>query len=150
VRPTQAPARISFIGFRDAPHIYVDKLVELTDVADYIGKRYGGWLALAQKYGKKAKSNSWIGLPSAPAADAGLSQVCPQIGRLRSGAGRPCRLPRSLQEAAGGRQAGPASRSATPSATANGFANWLLWSHNAALLDERATSSQQQGNHRRA
>src|SRR5712675_141533 len=51
------------IGFGDAPHIYVDKLVELTDVADYIGKRYGGWLALAQKYGKKAKSNSWIGLP---------------------------------------------------------------------------------------
>src|SRR3954464_6616948 len=51
------------IGFGDAPHIYIDKLVELTDVADYIGKRYGGWLALAQKYGKKAKSNSWIGLP---------------------------------------------------------------------------------------
>ncbi|HEY9451610.1 MAG TPA: extracellular solute-binding protein, partial [Bradyrhizobium sp.] len=30
------------IGFSDAPHIYVDKLVELTDVADYLGKRYGG------------------------------------------------------------------------------------------------------------
>jgi hypothetical protein len=29
------------IGFGDAPHIYVDKVVELTDVADYIGKRYG-------------------------------------------------------------------------------------------------------------
>jgi multiple sugar transport system substrate-binding protein len=25
-----------------------DKLVELTDVADYLGKRYGGWLPLAQ------------------------------------------------------------------------------------------------------
>ena len=51
------------IGFSDAPHIYVDKLVELTDVADYLGKRYGGWLTLAQKYGKRNKSNSWIGLP---------------------------------------------------------------------------------------
>src|SRR5438132_14264742 len=28
------------IGFSDAPHIYVDKLIELTDVADYVGKRY--------------------------------------------------------------------------------------------------------------
>jgi len=33
---------IIIIGFSDAPHIYVDKLVELTDVADYLGKRYGG------------------------------------------------------------------------------------------------------------
>src|SRR6195952_4141062 len=51
------------MGFSDAPHIYVDKLIELTDVADYLDKRYGGWLNLAQKYGKKNKSNSWIGLP---------------------------------------------------------------------------------------
>src|ERR1700754_4948243 len=50
------------IGFMDAPHIYADKLVELTDVAEYLGKRYGGWQALAERYGKKAKSNSWIGL----------------------------------------------------------------------------------------
>src|SRR3981081_3730621 len=45
------------IGFSDAPHIYVDKLVELTDVADYLGKRYGGWLPLAQTYGKRSKGN---------------------------------------------------------------------------------------------
>src|SRR5258707_3593851 len=51
------------IGFSDAPHIYVDKLIELTDVADYLDKRYGGWLNLAQKYGKRSKSNAWIGLP---------------------------------------------------------------------------------------
>ena len=51
------------IGFSDEPHIYVDKLIELTDVADYLGKRYGGWQALAQKYGKRNKSDAWIGLP---------------------------------------------------------------------------------------
>ena len=51
------------IGFSDAPHIYVDKLIELTDVADYLGKKYGGWLTLAQRYGKRNKSTSWIGLP---------------------------------------------------------------------------------------
>src|SRR5882757_3939007 len=51
------------IGFSDAPHIYADKLIELTDVADYLGKRYGGWPSLAQKYGKRNKSDAWIGLP---------------------------------------------------------------------------------------
>ena len=51
------------IGFGDAPPIYVDKLIELTDVADYLGKRYGGWLFLAEKYGKRYNSNTWIGLP---------------------------------------------------------------------------------------
>src|SRR5215475_3137506 len=51
------------IGFTDAPHIYVDKLIELTDVADYLGKKYGGWMTLAQRYGKRNKSASWIGLP---------------------------------------------------------------------------------------
>ena len=51
------------IGFSDAPHIYIDKLIELTDVADYLGKRYGGWQNACERYGKKAKSDTWIGLP---------------------------------------------------------------------------------------
>src|SRR6202158_5704938 len=51
------------IGFSDAPHIYADKLIELTDVADYLGKRYGGWMFLAEKYGRRQKGNAWIGLP---------------------------------------------------------------------------------------
>src|SRR4030081_1460588 len=51
------------IGSTDAPHIYSDKLIELTDVADYLGKRYGGWLFLAEKNGKRHKNKAWIGLP---------------------------------------------------------------------------------------
>src|SRR4051794_24929684 len=51
------------IGFTDAPHIYADKLTELTDVADYLGRRYGGWLFLAEKYGKRHNTDAWIGLP---------------------------------------------------------------------------------------
>src|SRR5438445_6317498 len=51
------------IGFGDAPHIYIDKLIELTDVAEYLDKRYGGWLTLARRYGMRSKSKSWVGLP---------------------------------------------------------------------------------------
>src|SRR5258707_4208539 len=51
------------IGFSEAPHIYADKLIELTDVADYLGKRYSGWQFLAAKYGPRPKSNVLIWLP---------------------------------------------------------------------------------------
>src|SRR6267142_2072454 len=70
------------IGFSDAPHIYADKLIELTDVPDY---------------------------------HAGLLDLC-----------------RKLQKA--GKPAGFALGNAV--GDGNGFANWLLWSHNASLLDE--------------
>ena len=44
-------------------HLDVDKLTERADVADDLGKKYGGWLPLAQKYGKRTESDAWIGLP---------------------------------------------------------------------------------------
>src|SRR3954470_21618973 len=124
------------IGFLDAPHIYVDKLIELTDIADYLGKRYGGWLFLAEKYGKRYKSGNWIGLPfgassgplvyrksivhaagydKVPDDHAGLLELCQKLQK----AGKPAGF--ALGNAVG---------------DGNGFANWLLWSHNAALLDE--------------
>jgi multiple sugar transport system substrate-binding protein len=124
------------IGFGDAPHIYVDKLVELTDVADYLGKRYGGWLFLAEKYGRRHNSNAWIGLPfgasggplvyrksmiqaagfeKAPDDHAGFLYLCQKLQK----AGKPAGF--ALGNAVG---------------DGNGFASWLLWSHGASLLDE--------------
>jgi multiple sugar transport system substrate-binding protein len=129
------------IGFSDAPHIYIDKLIELTEVADYLGKRYGGWLPLAQRYGKRNKSTSWIGLPfgatggplvyrksvvqaagfdKVPEDHAGFLDLC----RKLKTAGKPAGF--ALGNAVG---------------DGNGFANWILWSHNAALLDEEGNIS---------
>jgi multiple sugar transport system substrate-binding protein len=124
------------IGFSDAPHIYVDKLVELTDVADYLGKRYGGWLFQAQKYGKRHKSETWIGLPFGASSGplvyrksmvqaAGYQKVPDDHAGLLD-------LCQKLQKA--GKPAGYALGNAV--GDGNGFANWLLWSHNASLLDE--------------
>jgi multiple sugar transport system substrate-binding protein len=124
------------IGFGDAPHIYVDKLIELTDVAEYLGKKYGGWLALAERYGKKAKSNNWIGLPFGASGGplvyrksivnaAGFDKVPEDHAGILD-------LCRKLQKA--GKPAGFALGNAV--GDGNGFAQWILWSHNAALLDE--------------
>ena len=95
------------IGFSDAPHIYVDKLIELTDVADYLGKQYGGWLPLAKNYGKRNKSNAWIGLPFGATAGPLIyrKSILQSVGFDKvpeDHAG----IPRPLPEAAEGRQAG--------------------------------------------
>ncbi|RYH13900.1 MAG: extracellular solute-binding protein [Alphaproteobacteria bacterium] len=123
------------IGFGDAPHIYADKLVETTDVADYLGQRYGGWLALAQKYGKRHGTNNWIGLPfgassgptvyrksavnaagfnAIPEDHAGFLDLCKKLKAANKPAGY------ALGNAVG---------------DGNGFANWLVWSHGGYLVD---------------
>jgi len=51
------------ISFGADPHIYYSKLVELTDLADYLGAKYGGWYDLSLLYGRKWETKDWIGLP---------------------------------------------------------------------------------------
>src|SRR3569832_1029110 len=124
------------VGFSDAPHIYIDKLIELTDVADYVGKRYGGWLPLAQRYGKKNKSDAWIGLPFGATAGPLIyrKSVLQSVGfdKVPEDHAGILDLCQKLQKA--GKPAGFALGNAK--GDGNGFANWALWSHNASLLDE--------------
>jgi multiple sugar transport system substrate-binding protein len=51
------------LGWYDDPHLYPDKLVDVTDVATYLGRKYGGWYPVCQVYGKSPKSGRWIALP---------------------------------------------------------------------------------------
>jgi multiple sugar transport system substrate-binding protein len=50
------------VGWLDDPHLYPEKLVDLTDLAEYLGNKYGGWFPTARTYGTTAKGR-WIGLP---------------------------------------------------------------------------------------
>ena len=34
-----------FWGLYSLPHLFPQKCVDVTDVADYLGKKYGGWVA---------------------------------------------------------------------------------------------------------
>lgn len=124
------------IGWAEDPHVYSSKLLELTDVAEYLGKKYGGWAFLAQKYGKKAKTNNWIGLPlggttgplvyrksiikeagfdAMPRDHANFLKLCQQLKKMNKAPGF------ALGNAVG---------------DGNGFANWLVWSHGGFLVDE--------------
>jgi multiple sugar transport system substrate-binding protein len=50
-----------FWGLYSLPHLFPTKVVEVTDVATYLGKKYGGWVASAETYGKSG--GKWIALP---------------------------------------------------------------------------------------
>ena len=112
--------------------------IELTDVADYLGKKYGGWLnACTRPTARGAKSDAWIGLPfGATAGPLIYRKSILQIRRVRQGHRKIMpellELCKKLQKA--GKPAGFALGNAV--GDGNGFANWMLWSHNASLLDE--------------
>ena len=49
------------IGTNDDPFKFPDKLLDVTDVAEYLGAKYGGWYPVARTYGMLGKK--WIALP---------------------------------------------------------------------------------------
>jgi len=56
--------------FEDA-HQYPDKRVDVTDVANYLGAKYGGWYDAPKAYGMShGKGNKWIALPMGCAGNA--------------------------------------------------------------------------------
>jgi multiple sugar transport system substrate-binding protein len=50
-----------FWGLYSLPHLFPQKCLDVTDVADYLGKKYGGWVPSAQAYGMSGRK--WIAIP---------------------------------------------------------------------------------------
>jgi multiple sugar transport system substrate-binding protein len=50
------------LGVYSLPHLFPQKCVDVSDVADYLGKKYGGWVPNAVTYGKGTGSK-WINIP---------------------------------------------------------------------------------------
>jgi multiple sugar transport system substrate-binding protein len=126
------------VGFSSAPQIYASKLVGMTDLAEYLGAKYGGWFNLAQLYGKRWGSQDWISLPMG----GGTGPTVYRVSWLKE-AGYdkvPNDLPGFLEMCQKLKKAGhPAGFSLGHAlGDANGFAQWLLWSHNAYLVDENS------------
>ena len=51
------------MGWYDDPHIYPQKLVDVTDVAESLGKQFGGWYDVARTYGYSNRMKHWIAVP---------------------------------------------------------------------------------------
>jgi multiple sugar transport system substrate-binding protein len=123
-------------GLYSLPHLFPDKLVDLTDLADSLGKAHGGWVEAAAVYGKSG--DKWISIPVAfngnyinyrksSVAAAGFSQGVPgdTAGFLE--------LMKALKakNTPGGFALGHAS------GDGNAWVHWALWSHGASLVNEK-------------
>jgi multiple sugar transport system substrate-binding protein len=124
------------IGWSADPQVYADKLTDITDLCDYLGKKYGGWYELAQVYGKKWGTNNWVGLPlggsSGPTVyrvswlkQAGYDKVPDDLNEFLT-------MCQKLKQT--GHPAGFALGHAV--GDANGFCSWMLWSHGGYVVDE--------------
>jgi multiple sugar transport system substrate-binding protein len=50
------------LSTNDDANLYPDKLLDVSDVCDYLGKKYGGWYPACETY-LKPDGKKWIGVP---------------------------------------------------------------------------------------
>ncbi len=121
------------IGFGADPHLYADKIVEVTDIAEYLGAKYGGWYPLAETYGRRFNTRDWLGVPmggsGSPALYRQSALSAAGFDAVPSDLSQFLRLCEALK-----RQGKPSGFALSH---APGYAQWLLWSHGAKLFDEQ-------------
>ncbi|MCS6765584.1 MAG: extracellular solute-binding protein [Candidatus Protistobacter heckmanni] len=126
------------MGWFDDPHQYPDKLMDVTELAEYLGKKYGGWYDVCRRYGMRAGTKQWISLPwgiianalvyrdshvkaagfdGIPKDTAGFLKLCQAMKAKGTPAGF------ALGKAVG---------------DGNNWVHWLVWSHGGKMVDEKS------------
>ena len=121
-------------GLHTLPQLFPTKVLKMNDVADYLGKKYGGWTDAAEKTCKLG--NDWLGIPIAtnggyinyrksaiekagftevPKDFPGFLELCRALKKNNTPAGF------ALGHASG---------------DANGWLHWVLWGHGAYTVDK--------------
>jgi multiple sugar transport system substrate-binding protein len=123
------------IGTLDDPFKFPDKLIDVTDVAEYLGAQYGGWYPVAEKYGKKGKQ--WIAIPQG--ATGGCMNY--RISHMKAAGFEefPKDLPGFLKLCQGLKKNNTPAGFALGHATgdANGWCQWLLWAHGGMVVNAK-------------
>src|SRR5450631_2710246 len=121
--------------FEDA-HQYPDKLVDVTDVANYLGAKYGGWYDAAKAYGMEGKK--WVALPMGCAGNCLVyreSQVkAAGFSSFPKDTDGFLKLMQALK--AKGTPGGFALGNAT--GDGNAWTHWVLWSFGGKMVDEKS------------
>jgi multiple sugar transport system substrate-binding protein len=122
-------------GAYDAPQLYPEKCLDLTELAQYLGDKYGGWYAACARY--CTTNGRWIAVGMAFLTEcvvyrksmvqaAGFAEVPQDLpGFLK--------LCKALKERA--TPAGLALGNA--GGDANTWCHWLIWAHGGRMVNER-------------
>jgi multiple sugar transport system substrate-binding protein len=121
-------------GLHSLPQLFPDKVIPMNDVADYLGKAYGGWTSAASITCTQGKN--WLGIPvatiggylnyrTAAVEKAGFKTFPTdfpsflELCKALKANSTPCGF--ALGHASG---------------DANAWLHWVLWGHNAWLVDQ--------------
>jgi multiple sugar transport system substrate-binding protein len=124
------------LAWQEDPHLFPDKTLLLNDLADYLGRKYGGWFPVAEHYGKN-DAGDWIAMPF-----GGSGSTMVYRGSWAQEAGFdtfPTDFPAFLELCRGlqriGRPAGFALGNAVGDA---GWTDWVLWGFGSSMIDEES------------
>lgn len=121
----------------DDPHQYPDKLLDVSDLANYLGNKYGGWYDGPKSYA--TRDGAFIGLPLATIGnaivyreswvkEAGFTEFPKTTDKFLE-------LCKALQKT--GHPVGFTHGHGV--GDGNNYAHWLLWSHGGKMVDEKST-----------
>jgi multiple sugar transport system substrate-binding protein len=123
------------VGWFDDPHQFPDKLVDVSDVANYLGAKYGGWYDVCKKYG--TRQGKWIAVPLGIIGNA----IVYRESHVKAAGfdGIPKDTAGFLKLCQAMKAKGTPSGFALGHAVGDGnnWAHWLLWSHGGKLVDEK-------------
>jgi multiple sugar transport system substrate-binding protein len=122
------------VAWSDDPQKFVDRCVDLTDLATYLGEKYEGWWPIAEKYG--THQGRWIAMPLGASGgrvvyrkswvnEAGFDTIPRDLDGFLN-------LCRKLKEQ--GHPAGLALGNAV--GDGNAWCQWVMWAHGGAMVDE--------------
>jgi len=139
VRPKAAVAANTGAGpdiilsTNDDANLYPDKLLDVTDLCDYLGKKYGPWYQAAQMF-LKPDGKRWIGVPLGAAG----SMMVYRESVLKSAGfdAFPKNTDDFLKMAKAVKEKGMPGGMALGNATGDGlWCNWLIWAFGGKLVD---------------
>jgi multiple sugar transport system substrate-binding protein len=140
VRPKAAVAANTGAGpdiilsTNDDANLYPEKLLDVTDLAEYLGKKYGGWYQSGQMF-MRPDGKRWIGLPLG--ASGSLLVYRESMLKAAGYDAMPknnddfLKMFKALKEK--GTPGGMALGNATGDST---WTNWVIWSFGGKLVDE--------------
>ena len=140
VRPKAAVAANTGAGpdiilsTNDDANLYPEKLLDVTDLCDYLGKKYGGWFPCCYDY-LRPDGKRWIGVPL---GSAGSMQVYRKsmldaagVTSFPKDTGAFLNMYKALH--AKGTPGGMALGNATGD---SGWTHWLIWAFGGAIVDK--------------
>jgi multiple sugar transport system substrate-binding protein len=124
------------ISTDEQPQLYPDKLLDVTEMADYLGQKYGGWFEICPEY--CTHQGRWIAIPTGVAGGA----MVYRRSMLRTAGFE--EFPKDLNgflklcQALKAKGTPPGFALAHATGDANGWTQWLLWAFGARLANEKS------------